>query len=145
MGFRQLLLLVPVAASLVNCQKYPGTDSGVFTSYDEGRNSSKAFHTVNIRENESIKCNEDKTQRCNLTTGWSGSSPIEEKSRWGDSIEEEASQCNQSEFSLHCSQEDECRSPGVCQHISCHYPHVAEFRFPLFPRPESKSTSGRCS
>ena len=79
MGFRQLLLLVPVAASLVNCQKYPGTDSVVFTSYDEGRNSSKVFHTVNIIKNESSKCNEDKTQRCNLTTGWSGSSPIEEK------------------------------------------------------------------
>ena len=81
-------------------------------------------------ENESSNCQEVETRRYNLTR-WNRL----EKRLSSESSDEEISQwCNQSEFSLHCSQEDECRSPGICQHISCHYPHVAEFRsIPAYP------------
>ena len=128
----QLLLLVVMAASLANCKKKTGTRSNVseneselgFYGGEDGGISMDPSETK--RENELSNCQEDGTRRSKPVTGWNCFSPNEEKS---ESSEEERSRwCNQSELSLHCSQDDECRSPGICQHISCHYPHVAEFR-----------------
>ena len=128
----QLLLLVVMAASLANCKKKRGTRSNVseneselgFYGGEDGGISMDPSETK--RENELSNCQEDGTRRSKPVTRWNRFSPNEEKS---ESSEEETSRwCNQSELSLHCSQDDECRNPGICQHISCHYPHVAEFR-----------------
>ena len=109
MELQLILFLVLIAASLVN------TGAGDFDFNGE---------------TESSNCQEVETRRYNPTR-WNRF----EKRLSSESSDEEISQwCNQSEFSLHCSQEDECRSPGICQHISCHYPHVAEFRsIPAYP------------
>ena len=150
-----ILFLVSMVASLANCKKYPGSSSNrnwresdvtkgaSELSFHRGANggiSQKAFYTVNLsdnkKDNESRDCQEDETRHCNpITAGWNQFSPNEEKSLLVESREEETNRCNRSEFSLHCSQDDECRSPGVCQHISCHYPHVAEFRCPVLISP----------
>ena len=134
----QLLLLVVMAASRANCKKKTGTHSNVseneselgFYGGEDGGISQKAFYSVDPsetkRQNELSNCQEDGTRRCKPVTRWNRFSPNEEKSE--SSVEERSRWCNQSELSLHCSQDDECRSPGICQHISCHYPHVAEFR-----------------
>ena len=119
----QLLLLVVMAASLANCKKNAEASSnvseselGFYVVEDDGISMDPS---ETKRENELSNCQEDGTRRSKPVTRWNRfSSNEEERSRW----------CNQSELSLHCSQDDECRSPGICQHISCHYPHVAEFR-----------------
>ena len=149
----QVLFLVSVAVTLLNCKKYPETSSngnwgksGImenanelpFHGDEDGGISQNTFHTVepsiNMRETKFSNFKVEQTRESNSTTGWNGASPQKEKSLLGESSEEERSQwCNQSELRLHCSQDDECRSPGVCQHISCHYPHVAEFRCPIYP------------
>ena len=126
----QLLLLVVMAASIANCKKNAEASSnvseselGFYVVEDDGISMDPS---ETKRENELSNCQEDGTRRSKPVTRWNRFSPNEEKS---ESSEEERSRwCNQSELSLHCSQDDECRSPGICQHISCHYPHVAEFR-----------------
>ena len=154
-----ILFLVSMVASLANCKKYPGSSSNrnwresdvtkgaSELSFHRGANggiSQKAFYTVNLsdnkKDNESRDCQEYETRHCNpITAGWNQFSPNEEKSLLVESREEETNRCNRSEFSLHCSQDDECRSPGVCQHISCHYPHVAEFRCPVLISPPAST------
>ena len=126
----QLLLLVVMAASLANCKKNAEASSNVSESelgfYGGEDDGISMVPSETKRENELSNCQEDGTRRSKPVTRWNRFSPNEEKS---ESSEEETSRwCNQSELSLHCSQDDECRSPGICQHISCHYPHVAEFR-----------------
>ena len=146
----QLLLRVVLAASLANCKRNTGASSDVseselgFNEDEDGGTSQKAFYSVDPseinQENELSNCQEDKTRRCNAVTRWTSVSSNEENSWSSESNEEETSRwCNQSELSLHCSQDDECRNPGICQHISCHYPHVAEFRSILVcPKPDSQ-------
>ena len=132
----QALFLVSVAVTLLMGKKHQeasimeSVSELTFHGDEDGGISQNTFHRVEPSISKLSNCKEDETRRCNPTTGWNKDSPHEEKSLLGESSEKERSGwCNQSEFRLHCSQDDECRSPGVCQHISCHYPHVAEFRY----------------
>ena len=129
----QALFLVSVAVTLLMGKKHQeatimeSVNELTFHGDEDGGISQK---TVEPSISKLSNCKEDETRRCNPTTGWNSASPNEEKSLLG---EERSGWCNQSELRLHCSQDDECRSPGVCQHISCHYPHVAEFRYLVYP------------